>query len=876
MHRVKDLRDSYIQFFREREHRIVPSSSLIPREDPTLLFTTAGMVQFKPMFAGTVKLEYTRAASIQKCFRTSDLERVGKTKRHCTFFEMLGNFSFGDYFKKEAIEYAWDYSTKLIGFPEKDVWISVYEEDDESFSLWEKHIGVPASKIVRLGKADNFWGPAGDSGACGPCSELYLDRGPAFGCGSPDCKPGCECERFLEYWNLVFNQYFQDTDGKLTPLPKTGIDTGMGLERLATLVQNVDSIYESDELKTLVDFVCRETGVTYEGAAIPSINTLVEHARSLTFAIADGAYPSNEGRGYVLRRIIRRALRFGRLIGIRDPFIYKIVDPIIDSMGEYYPEIKPAAKNVKNLLEGEERRFLETLENGMDRLNEVMKQLGKSANNTISGRDAFVLYDTFGFPLEMTMEIAEEQNLTVNTAGFEVEMNIQRERGKKSWKSGDSSREKIYEELHGKSGATVFHGYEKDSLETELLLLSNGAKIVPALAEGDQGMLVTRESSFYGESGGQVGDTGRIVSSGGAEFEVSDTVLHTHTIIHLGKVIKGRFSQKDRVTTEIDSIRRNLIRANHTATHLLNAALRSVLGEHVKQSGSVVDPERLRFDFSHFNAMSEPEISEVERMVNGKIWEAIPVNTDIMDLEKAIKTGATAVFDEKYEEKVRVITVPGYSKELCGGTHVDNTGKIGVFKIVREASPGAGLRRIEAVTLKGLLDRYNSHNGIIAGLSSSLSVGEAGITKRVEDTLSRVHTLEKEIEKLKMHSMTSNIDSIISEARDVRGVKIIVRVFESADVEELRTISDLIRSREHNSVVLFGSGDGEKALLLFAATKSSVERGIDCGGIIREASKIVGGGGGGRKDMAQAGGKNPAELKKALDEAGKIAEGMVS
>ncbi len=580
--------------------------------------------------------------------------------------------------------------------------------------------------------------------------------------------------------------------------------------------------------------------------------------------------------GYVLRRIIRRALRFGRLIGIHEPFIHRIVDPIVDIMGDYYPEIRPAAKNVKNLLEGEERRFLETLENGMDRLTEVMKQLEKSGSKTISGRDAFLLYDTFGFPLEMTTEIAEEQDLKVDIDGFEVEMNSQRERGKKSWKSGDSSREKIFEELHAKAGASVFHGYEKDVLDTELLLLSNGTKIVPALAEGDQGMLVTRESTFYGESGGQVGDTGRIVSIDGAEFEVTDTVLHNHTIIHVGRVLRGRFNTKDRVTTKIDYMRRNLIRANHTATHLLNAALRSVLGEHVKQSGSVVDPERLRFDFSHFSAMTEPEIAEVEHMVNGKIWEALPVSTDIMDLEEAMKSGATAVFDEKYEEKVRVITVPGYSKELCGGTHVDNTGKIGVFKVVREASPGAGLRRIEAVTLKGLLDRYNSQHGIVAGLANSLSVAETGIIKRVEDTLARVHSLEKELEKLKFSSIASNIDSIIAEANEVGDVKIIVRAFESADAEELRKISDLIRSKEQNSVVLFGSSLGEKALLLFAATKKSVERGIDCGAIIREASKIVGGGGGGRKEMAQAGGKNPGELARALEEAGKIAGGMVS
>ena len=650
----------------------------------------------------------------------------------------------------------------------------------------------------------------------------------------------------------------------------------MGLERLATLVQNVDSIYDSDELRKLVDFVCRETGVKYQGDAIPSVNTLVEHARALTFAIADGAYPSNEGRGYVLRRIIRRALRFGRQIGIREPFVYRLVDPLVESMGSYYPEIVPAAKNVKNLLEGEEKRFLETLENGMDRLGEAMKSVKKAGDTAISGSDAFLLYDTFGFPLEMTVEIAGEQGLGVDTGGFEAEMNKQRERGKKSWKSGDSSREKALEALRREAGDTAFLGYEKDITVTDLLLVSDGGGLVKKLAEGESGMLVTRESTFYGESGGQVGDTGKIVSLGESLFQVEDTLKDNHTIIHLGKVVKGAFAPNERVKTEIDATRRNLIRANHTATHLLNAALRDTLGGHVKQSGSVVDPERFRFDFTHFNAMTVEEIAEVERIVNGKIWEAVPVTTEVMDIQAAMKTGATAVFDEKYEDTVRVVSVPGFSRELCGGTHVDNTGKIGVFKILREASPGAGLRRIEAVTLKGLLDRYNQYDGIIAGLTGSLGAAESGLVRRVEDIIARMHSLEKELEKLKFSSIASDIDGIIAGAKEVGGIRIIVREFESADVDELRKVSDLIRSKEQNSVVLFGAKSEGKALLLFAATKNSVNRGIDCGGIIKEASKLVGGGGGGRKDMAQAGGRNPESLSRALAEAGKIAERMIS
>jgi alanyl-tRNA synthetase len=875
MLKVKDLRDSFIAFFREREHRIVPSSSLIPKDDPTMLFTTAGMVQFKPMFAGTVDLEYTRAATIQKCLRTSDLENVGKTKRHCTYFEMLGNFSFGDYFKKEAIEYAWDYSVDIVGFNKDDIWISIYKDDDEAFTIWNEHIGVPVHKIVRLGKEDNFWGPAGDSGACGPCTELYIDRGAAFGCDSPDCKPGCDCERFLEYWNLVFNQFFQDVDGKQTPLPKTGIDTGMGLERLAAIVQDVDSIYGIDEMKRLVDFICRERNLTYDGDTVVPVNVMVEHARALTFAIADGAYPSNEGRGYVLRRILRRALRFSRQIGISDPFIYRMVDPLVDIMGEYYPEIVKASENVKNILEGEEKRFLETLENGMDRLDEIIKDLRRADKKSISGRDAFVLYDTYGFPLEMTVEIASERELGVDIDGFEEEMSVQRERGRKSWKGVDSAMEGLFEIISRDAGETEFRGYEHDVTASDILLLGNYTNLVDRLKAGDAGLMVTRETTFYGESGGQVGDSGEILSSDGAVFRVDDTVKINKTIVHIGRVSDGEFSTGDRVRTEIDVIRRNLTRANHTSTHLLNAALRNVLGDHVIQSGSLVEPERFRFDFSHFKPLSEEEIITIEEIVNNKIWEAISVETEVKELGDAMKMGATAVFDEKYDEMVRVVKVSNFSMELCGGTHVDNTGKIGVFKILREGSPGAGMRRIEALTLKGVMDRYNFQDGMLSRISKALNVPEGDVYRRIEELVERTNRMSKEIEGLKARSLASNIDQLIEDAVQVNGTKIISHKFDEVNVKDLRELSDLIRSRERDSVVLLGSSVGGKALLLFAATKSAVNSGIDCGNIIKEVSKLTGGGGGGRKDMAQAGGKTPESLGRALEEAVNLARRMI-
>ncbi len=872
---VMDLRNSFVEFFRERDHRIVPSSSLLPRDDPSMLFTTAGMVQFKPMFAGTVELEYTRAATVQKCLRTSDLENVGKTKRHCTFFEMLGNFSFGDYFKKEAIEYAWDYSINIVGFPKEDIWISIYEEDDESFELWKDHIGIPPHKIVRLGKKDNFWGPAGDSGACGPCSELYLDRGEAFGCGSPDCKPGCDCERFLEYWNLVFNQFYQDARGNLSPLPQTGIDTGMGLERLAALVQDVDSIYGIDEMKKLVDFVCRERGLKYEGDTIIPVNVIVEHFRALAFAISDGAYPSNEGRGYVLRRILRRALRFGRQIGIDEPFLYRLMDPLVAIMGEYYPEIQTASKNVMNLLEGEERRFLETLDNGMDRLDEIVKLLRKDRKSTISGKDAFVLYDTYGFPLEMTTEIAAEHELDVDIQGFEQEMSVQRERGKKSWKGVDTEMGMHFEQISREAGSTDFRGYEENTVDSDIILISNGKHIVDSIKAGESGLLITGETSFYGEAGGQIGDTGQIVTTAGGRFQVNDTKIINKTIVHMGEVLEGEFRTGERVTTEIDVIRRNLIRASHSATHLLNASLRSVLGDHVIQSGSLVEPGRFRFDFSHFQALNDDEVHDIEGIVNGKIWENLPVETTVTEIDKALSMGALAVFDEKYDEIVRVITIADFSMELCGGTHVDNTGKIGVFKILRESSPGAGMRRIEAVTLKGVLDRYNDQSKILSRISQLLNVPEGDITKKIDDLVERTNRLDKEIEKLRSKELVSNIDNLIENAITVNGTKIIFHTFNEVAVKDLRHLSDVIRSREKDSVVLFGSRVGGNALLLFAATKNAVDNGIDCGSIIKEVSKTADGSGGGKKDMAQAGGKKPEALGRVLEEAVKVARFMI-
>ncbi len=872
---VNELRRAFIDYFRNREHRIVPSSSLIPKDDPTLLFTTAGMVQFKPMFAGTVELEYTRAATVQKCLRTSDLENVGRTKRHMTFFEMLGNFSFGDYFKKEAITYAWDFSTSVIDFDPEKIWISIYHEDNEAFDIWNKTIGVPADRIVRLGKEDNFWGPAGDSGACGPCSELYLDRGEKYGCGSPECKPGCDCERFLEYWNLVFNQFHQDTEGNLHPLPQTGIDTGMGLERLATLVQGVDSVFETDEMQTLITFVCSEHNLVYEDENIIPINVIIEHARAITFAMSDGVYPSNEGRGYILRRILRRALRFSRQLGIREPFLYRLVDPLISIMGEFYPEITETVKTIRSVIESEEKRFLETLENGMIKIEETLTKLKNARKTTFPGKDAFVLYDTFGFPLEMTVEMAAEEGLQVNTREFEEYMDTQRQRGKESWKGTDLNQDTILDSLATECGETTFTGYEQERGESVILSLASVNELTDSLTEGQRGYLVLKETPFYAESGGQVGDTGEVTSPEGSFF-VEDTVKRNQTFVHVGRITRGVFRKGDQVTASIDSIQRNLTRANHTATHLLQTALKRHVGEHVKQAGSLVSPERLRFDFNHFESLTEEQIQDIENEVNTCIWEYRPVTTGVMSLQAALKEGALAVFDEKYENIVRVVTVEGYSKELCGGTHVSNTGEIGLFKIIREASPGAGMRRIEAITLKSILDRYRDMESVITQFEEILNTGISDLVRKVEDLVEANRSLEKDISRLKKEQLTSNLDDILSGAEENNGVTVISRVLNGATVDDLRTLSDDVRARKQNSVVLLASPQKSKVLLLFAATSKAVEQGIHCGNLVKEIAPLVGGKGGGRPDMAQAGGSDPSSLDNAMNKAREKAVEMVS
>ncbi len=868
-----EIRESFLKFFEGKGHARVASSSLVPKDDPSLLFTNAGMVQFKNCFLGFEDRGYRRAVTSQKCVRAggkhNDLENVGVTARHHTFFEMLGNFSFGDYFKAEAIAWAWEYLTVVMGLPKERLWVTIYTDDDEAFRIWNEAMGVPPERIIRMGEKSNFW-MMGETGPCGPCSEILYDQGKDTGCGKPTCDVHCECDRHLEIWNLVFTQFDRDASGKLTPLPKPNIDTGMGLERLATVVQGVTSNYESDLFTGIIRFIEKISGRTYKNNEDDdiSIRVIADHSRSVTFLVGDGVLPSNEGRGYVLRRILRRAARHGKLLGMNRPFLNEVCGVVIDEMKEAYPDLVDKASFIRKVVESEEERFIETLDAGLRILQEEVTALQTAGREVIPGEIVFKLYDTFGFPTDLTADIVRKDGLSLDMTGFEKAMAAQREKARESWKgSGEEAISEVYHRLSVEGISTEFVGYEGITTgQSKILAVLKNGRPVDGIGEGDDAEIITAKTPFYGEIGGQVGDTGEIaLSDGSGVFSVTDTKRPLdNLIVHVGKLTGGALRKGDTVDLNVADEKRRATEANHSGTHLLQAALKTVLGEHVKQSGSLVNAERLRFDFTHFSRIEEGELARVETLVNRMIRTNAPVETAVMPLDEAVKTGATAVFDEKYGETVRVVKMTGFGSELCGGTHVARTGDIGFFKIVHESAVAAGVRRIEAVTGKRAVDHAQLIENELRKTAGLLKIGLLETADRTEKLLHRERELEKEIESLKGKLAAKDSGDLMGHVRKINGVDVLAAVVEASDVKTLRDFGDKLRDRLRSGVILLGSKAEGKAMLLCLVTKDLTDR-YHAGNIIKAVAPLVGGSGGGRPDMAQAGGPKPEFLERALE-----------
>jgi alanyl-tRNA synthetase len=866
-----EIRQKYLDFFKARGHLVLPSASLIPHDDPTLLLIGAGMAPFKPFFTGKMKPPSPRITTCQKCVRTDDIENVGHTARHHTYFEMLGNFSFGDYFKKEVIPWAWEFLTKELELPGDKLWITIYPKDDEAYHIWHDVVGVPDERIVRLD--DNFWEIG--SGPCGPDSEIHIDLGADKGCGKPTCGPGCDCGRFLELWNLVFTQFNQNADGTYTPLEHKNIDTGAGLERLASVIQGKPSNFETDLIFPLIEMACAISGKKYNAdpAVDISLKVIADHARSITFMIGDGILPSNEGRGYVLRRVLRRAVRHGRLIGIRDKFLVRLARKVIEMYGEHYSELVEKQEFIEKVIDMEESSFLQTLSQGTDLLNEKIAEMKKEGKTVLSGEDAFRLYDTFGFPWELTQEILEEQGFTMDKAGFDKAMESQKERARKA-RSDKDGRPVMYDtrslHLHG---LTV----DENSREGKVVALYYAGDTQPIdhAEEGSELAVILDNTAFHAEGGGQLGDTGRLISDAGI-FNVENTKkLPDGTTIHLGTVESGAFSVGQEVRFEVNMERKRDIARNHTATHLLHAALKKVLGGHVNQAGSYVGPDRLRFDFSHFSPVTDEELAQVEDLVNDCILDAVDVEISEQELEKAKEMGAMALFGEKYGKIVRVVHVPGHSMELCGGVHVTNTSHIGMFKILSESSVGAGVRRIEAVTGRGALSYTRE-------LESLIEEAAAKVKGRPNSLLTRIDALQEEVrnEKHKAAELEQKLVSAAAanagdSARDIKGVPVLMQEVKVSDVAALRSMGDTLRDKTGGVVLLVAVMAPDKVNILCMASKEAVARGVHAGKVVKAAAQAMGGNGGGRPDMAQAGGKDASKVKEALAEAEKVVESLI-
>lgn len=863
-----EIREKFLSYFESKGHTRVQSSSLVPHNDPTLLFTNAGMNQFKDVFLGVNSLPYKRATTSQKCVRAggkhNDLDSVGRTARHHTFFEMLGNFSFGDYFKKEAIEYAWEFLTGVLGLPPERLWVSVYRDDNEAFELWHEVAHVPKDRIVRLGERDNFWS-MGDTGPCGPCSEIYIDLGEDHKCNAEKCALGeCDCDRWRELWNLVFMQYDRDENGKLSPLPRPSIDTGMGLERMATVMQKVYSNYDTDLLRPIISFVEKMAGQDYYGddRGFP-FRVISDHSRAITFLISDGVLPGNEGRSYVLRRILRRAARYGKELGFTEPFLFKIVPEVSKLMNAQYPEIAKNLDYIQKVVRVEEQRFLETLNDGLKILSEAIEKLQSDNAHVIPGDMAFMLYDTYGFPLDLTQDVAQERDFTVDMKTFETLMNKQKERAKAS-KKGTYTVDDLCDMLDTLN-STRFVGYESHIAESKVEKIIVGNSFADFVDKSvKDSVIVTKETPFYGESGGQIGDTG-VIEGEGFLFIVEDTHKTADgKIYHVGHVEKGTLHINDKGILKVDSRRRAAIARNHSATHLLHKALTQVLGDHVHQAGSLVNEGHLRFDFSHYTALSAEEISSVEAKVNEQILENLPVTVREVTLQEAQARGAVALFGEKYGEKVRVIKMGDFSQELCGGTHVRSTSEIGLFKILSESSIGAGLRRIEAVTGNNLLKYYNSLTETVESAANMLKTNPGELTQKIDEILDKINSQEREIRELRLREIRYETEGLIKGIYHLDGINVVASKVSAGDMGELRTFSDILKQKIASGIFVLGASDDEKVYLAAYVSPDMIKKGFHAGNIVKETAKIVDGSGGGRPDFAQAGGKRPDKLDEAI------------
>ena len=865
---VNDLRETFLKFYESKGHLILPSFGLIPKDDNSLLLINSGMAPMKNYFLGIKTPPRKRVTTCQKCIRTPDIERVGKTARHGTYFEMLGNFSFGDYFKTEAIHWSWEFLTEVVGLDPDRLYPSIYVDDDEAFEIWNKEIGIPEDRIFRFGKEDNFWEHG--SGPCGPCSEIYYDRGEKFGCGKPGCTVGCECDRYIEVWNNVFSQFDNDGHGNYSELKQKNIDTGMGLERLAVVVQGVDSLFTVDTNKALLDRVCALSGKEYqkEHETDVSLRIVTDHIKSCTFMISDGIMPSNEGRGYVLRRLLRRAARHGRKLGIEGKFLADLSKTVIDLSKDGYPELEEKQSMIFKVLSEEEDKFNKTIDQGLAILAEMEASMVSAGEKTLSGENAFKLYDTYGFPLDLTREILEEKGCGVDEEGFNAAMKEQKDKARKARKATNymGADVTVYQSIDP-AITSEFVGYDKLSVDSKISVLTTEEELVEALTDGQTGTIITDETTFYGTMGGQQGDKG-IISNENGEFKVKDTIhLQGGKIGHVGVMTKGMLRVGEAVTLSVCERNRALTCRNHSATHLLQKALRTVLGSHVEQAGSYVDAGRLRFDFTHFSAMTPEEIMKVEDMVNAEISASIPVETQIMTLDEAKKTGAMALFGEKYGEKVRVVKMGDFSTELCGGTHVANTSAIASFKILSEAGIAAGVRRIEALTSEGLMKHYAEVEEELHEAAKAAKTTPASLTSRIEALLEEIKTLASENDKLKSRLANDSLGDVMSQVKEVNGVSVLASRVADVDMNGLRNLGDQLKDKLGEGVVVIASVLDGKVNLMATATDGAQKKGVHAGNLIKAIAGLVGGGGGGRPNMAQAGGKNPAGVDEALKKA---------